>query len=245
VALETITSNLSKQYAISDNSINENYFSRIMQYGKKGFTLVELLVTIAIIGILAGMLLPALSKARQKAKETNSVNHIRQIYTAALNYANEEDGVWVGYDPTVDNDLTNKLSQYSGPPMIPKGDFNLGRLRSYIGNPKIFFDDSHSHFKAGESTGLDAYVDKTGTSVSAYESRYNVANLDHDKEKRIVLRHACEELADGTKRTPFEGEKMVIGRYDGSAAIAKLFDEYMHTPTSSSDDLWNLLDQKF
>jgi prepilin-type N-terminal cleavage/methylation domain-containing protein len=59
--------------------------------GKHGFTLIELMIVIAIIAILAAILFPVFNNARKKSLETNCISNLRQLTTAIKMYAGDND----------------------------------------------------------------------------------------------------------------------------------------------------------
>lgn len=74
----------------------QNFFHRIRKLKANSFTLVELLVVISIIGLLAGLAVPAIQGALDKAKQQGDVSNIRQCGLIAFNFAQDYDGAYNG-----------------------------------------------------------------------------------------------------------------------------------------------------
>jgi prepilin-type N-terminal cleavage/methylation domain-containing protein/prepilin-type processing-associated H-X9-DG protein len=100
---------------------------------RRGFTLIELLVVIAIIAILAALLLPALAKAKEKAKRTQYMSQMRQVGIAFNMYSMDSGGafpqahnVWDYANPNAEPNILQVLIPYLGAKID-----NASRVRVY------------------------------------------------------------------------------------------------------------------
>ena len=119
--------------------MNKSIFLRLQ---RKGFTLIELLVVIAIIAILAAMLMPALQQAREKSRDTNCKNNLKQIGTMWSLYWNDYRGFCPGAGSNSKGDATcqwpaNFLKDYGNNTLDKSGTAKYNALYRCPSEPLI------------------------------------------------------------------------------------------------------------
>ncbi|MBI4025256.1 MAG: prepilin-type N-terminal cleavage/methylation domain-containing protein [Verrucomicrobia bacterium] len=178
---------------------------------RSAFTLIELLVVIAIIAILAALLSPALKSARDSAKQIACMSNLKQIGTAFLLYANDNDGYAIGFGYPAGKNWSYQTAPYIGTNAVVKCP-----AAQFIGAVLCTAPNQYSSLWNSPTTAYELNLDGYGTGPpTPPANRWDVAS-DAVKLQTIVDSADTVILWDG----PY-------GTWTASDPTAGLFQVYL------------------
>ncbi|MFZ1073378.1 MAG: type II secretion system protein [Verrucomicrobiia bacterium] len=217
----------------------------------RGFTLIELLVVIAIIGILAALLLPVLSKAKNRASEVTDFNNLKQLTATVILYANDNGDatVWPNWD--AGNSARPGWLYAADLSLLPPAEFKVetGLFWSTLHNPSIYFcpmDDSTSPLFHDRPQQISSYA-MNGAVVGYALSLDTPVKLqlmqpddcafwETDETHPSYFNDGANDPSEGVSGRHLQGG--IQGTFGGSVSYIKIKDWYDDVNNTNRNRLW-------
>ena len=186
-----------------------------MQPARRAFTLLELLIVIAILGVLMALLLPALGRARESARRASCLSNLRQVHQSFLLFAEEHDGrVPIGYRAGRRQFNSMVWSSTSQKYCLFGALYQTGRMKE----PQVFFCPSNEDPQNAFNTEINPWPppsppdgDTTKNRWAGYAGRPDVELPD---EVQKVAPYSMPRLADYGAKAIFSDLTAVPARVD-------------------------------
>lgn len=222
---------------------------------KSGFTLIEVLVVVAIIALLVAVLIPSLARAREQAKRTLCAHNQKQMLTGIHMYA-AGNGGWIpnstkGFNASLTWMVWDNTVSWSGGPIIGYVHHGLLYKTHQIKDPQVFYCPSYTEYPHVYPDGWNKFVSANGYERMATSYCYALngqinlypkgvrTNARIDKLKAHETLHCCVFLGKpdkGQRRGVWPHRGGINSAYsDGSVLLVRLKEDLVRTAAELYD----------
>ena len=217
-------------------------------YRKKGFTLIELLVVIAIIAILMGILMPALQRVKEQARDQICVSHLKTIGLGVIMYADDNDYKMPDFY-THDHPSNGHLWYPSGSTPARRNMLRPGDYHSYWGinyidyvkEEEIFGCATFKNFYDQVATDMlyngEGDVHNAAYSMNGWLTKENTNAIPHHAEVIVAHDHMEPRIENGNDMLCPDSSGVNLTHYRQGGGRSNWYRGiFSHSPTNTGED---------